>query len=144
MIDLLGHLVGAPRTGHTIEVLAPPTGGGDLPRGDNFVLTCRYADGSVTTLTYTSLGHAAAGKERIECHWDGRTAVIDDFRGFTVHGLAGRDRSWETIDKGHAELLRRFLEHAAGEGPEPIAWPEILDVSRFVLDLDAETRGADG
>jgi hypothetical protein len=108
------------------------------------VLSCRHADGSLATLTYTSLGHPAAGKERIECVWDGRTAVIDDFRTLTVHGAAGLDRTWETVEKGHAELLRRFVEHVAGQGPEPIPWREILDVSRFVLELDTEARGADG
>jgi predicted dehydrogenase len=143
MIDLLGHLVGAPRTDHVLQPLGPTAARDDLPRGDNFVLTCRYADGSLTTLSYTSLGHPSAGKERIECAWDGRLAVLDDFRALTVHGVTGADCSWESVDKGHMEILRRFVEHAAGGGPEPIPWPEILDVSRFVLELDARARGAD-
>jgi len=42
-----------------------------------------------------------------------------------------------------AQILRDTIV-AAGRGPEPIPWPEILDVSRFVLELDAESRGADG
>jgi len=141
MIDLLGHLVGYPRTEHALHAVA---GRDDLPLGDNFVLACRYADGSLATLTYHAVGHVAAGKELIECSWDGRTAVIDDFRRLQVHGVAGSDRVWEAQDKGHAEILRRFVEHAAGRETEPIPSPEFLDVSRFVLELDAELRGGGG
>jgi predicted dehydrogenase/threonine dehydrogenase-like Zn-dependent dehydrogenase len=141
MIDLLGHLVGAERTGHALQTLVPPTGRDDLPLGDNFVLSCRYADGSIASLTYTSLGAAGAGKERIEGSWDGKTAVIEDFRTLAVHGVRGANRTWERIDKGHAALLARFVEHAAGRAPEPVPWPELLDASRFVLELDAEARG---
>lgn len=144
MIDLLGHLVGTAREDHVLQPLRRSTDRDDLPLGDNFVLSCRHADGSLATLTYTSLGHPAAGKERIECVWDGKTAVIDDFRTLTVHGAEGSDRTWEAVEKGHAELLRRFMEHVAGTGPEPIPWGDILDVSRFVLELDSEARGADG
>jgi predicted dehydrogenase len=140
MIDLLRDLVGAPRSEHAIHVLAPPDARGDLPIGDNFVLSCRHEDGSLATLTYLSLGHPAIGKERIEIHWDGKSAVIDDFRSFSVYGVSGVDRSRETADKGHRELLRRFVEHAAGQAPEPIPLLEILEVSRFVLELDREAR----
>ena len=141
MIDLLGHLVGQPRTEYSLSTLAPGAAGG-LPLGDNFSLTCRYADGSLTTLTYTSLGHPGAGKERLECYWDGRSAVLDDFRRLELHGAPGSTEPREAPDKGHATLLRRFVEHARGEGPAPIPLDEILDVSRLVLRLDAQARGA--
>jgi predicted dehydrogenase len=140
MIDLLGSLVGARRVGHRLEMMAPPAGAG-LHRGDNFTLVCRYEDGSLTCLTYTSLGDAGRGKERIEAHWDGSTAVIDDFRGLEMTADVRRSAERAEPDKGHRELLRRFLEHAAGGAAEPIPWDSILATSRFVLSLDAEARG---
>jgi predicted dehydrogenase len=143
MIDLLTHLVGRPRVGHAFRPLAPPPGRDDLPFGDNFVLTCAYSDGSIATLAYTSLGHPAAGKERIELHWDGVSAVVKDFAGLTVHGRDDADRAAHAVDKGHAELLRRFVEHVSGRAAEPIPRSEIMDVSRFVLDLDRQARGRD-
>ncbi len=111
--------------------------------GDDFVLSCRYGDGSLATLTYASIGNRDAGKERIECLWDGRTAVLDDYRKLEVHGVTGADRTWDRVDKGHAELLRRFLEHCAGRESEPISWAECLDASRLVLELDSALRGSD-
>jgi len=143
MIDLLGHLVGHPREHHALELRSPGAGERGELRGDNFSLVSRHADGSLTTLTFTTLGHPAAGKERIECHWDGRTAVLDDFRTLRVHGAAGLDRSDDTPDKGHAELMRRFIEHVAGRARAPIPLDELFEVSRFVLELDEQTRRLD-
>ena len=138
MVDLIGHLVGQPVTAHAIHALAPPAGRGDLPLGDNFQLSCRYADGSIANLLYTSLGSAAAGKERIEVHWDGHTAVIEDFKGLRVNGADHVTR--QQPDKGHREILGRFVEHASGRGPAPIPAEEILALTRFMLDLDREMR----
>jgi predicted dehydrogenase len=143
MIDLLNHLVDRPRIAHALRPLIPSPTGAELPLGDNFVLTCSYSDGSLATLTYTSLGHSGAGKERFELHWDGASAVVRDFAGLTVHGRGAAGRSAQAVDKGHAELLRRFVEHASGRSAEPIPRSEILDVSRFVLDLDRQARGRD-
>jgi predicted dehydrogenase/threonine dehydrogenase-like Zn-dependent dehydrogenase len=143
MVDLLAFLVGQPVVRHELQLLAPPAGRDDLAAGDNFSLGLRHADGSLSTLTYTSLGHAALGKERLECHWDGRSAVLDDFRRLTVAGIDGADRALDPADKGHAALLARFVEHVAGEQPAPIPWDEILTTSRLVLQLDRLARGAD-
>jgi predicted dehydrogenase len=142
MVDLMGHLVGRRRIDHRLSVLIPPAGKTDLFLGDNFALSCRYEDGSIASLVYTSLGHASAGKERIEAHWDGISAAITDFRGLKVHGVQGTDMTRAEADKGHRELLRRFIEHAAGRGTAPIALGDILDTSRFVLELDRESRGS--
>jgi predicted dehydrogenase/threonine dehydrogenase-like Zn-dependent dehydrogenase len=140
MVDLLAHLVGAPITAHRIVPLTPPAGRDDLPLGDNFALTCRHADGSLSELLYTSLGHAAAGKERIEVHWDGRSAELDDFERLAGHGV---DLSWSAPrpDKGHRELLARFVAHARGEESEPVPWREAHAASRLTLELDRELRG---
>jgi predicted dehydrogenase len=140
MIDLLQHLAGAPRTSASLTPLEPPAGRGDLPLGDNFTLVCRYADGSMATLTYSSLGPAGLGKERLEALWDGKGAVLDDFRGLRAFGATGRDASRSEADKGHREMLRRFVAHARGDAPPPIEPEEIFDVSRFVLELDRDVR----
>lgn len=141
MIDLLRHLVGSRRVAHAIHVAVPPAGRGDLVLGENFSLTCAHADGSVSTLVYTSEGNPGTGKERLELHWDGVSAVIDDFKSLRTEGLGGLAADRPAPDKGHRELLRRFVAHVAGTGDEPIPLPELLDVSRFALELDREIRG---
>jgi predicted dehydrogenase/threonine dehydrogenase-like Zn-dependent dehydrogenase len=141
MLDLLRFLVGSPRTSADVLPLAPPPGRHDLSIVDNLAVHLGYVDGSIATLSYTSLGNPAAGKERLELHWDGKTAVIDDFRSLTVWGEEARGREGGAPDKGHAELLKRFLDHAAGTSPAPIAWNDVVDVTRLTFDLDDAVRG---
>jgi predicted dehydrogenase len=143
MIDLLGFLVGSPRISHTIVPLVPRVG--ETRLGDDFALTCRYDDGSVTTLHYATVGSATTGKERLECRWDGTTALLDDFRMLRIAGDTAGGALAESecvpVDKGHAALLARFVDHVAGRGAPPIAWPEIDDVTSFTLALARELRG---
>jgi predicted dehydrogenase/threonine dehydrogenase-like Zn-dependent dehydrogenase len=129
MIDLMQLLVDSPRVGH--RLLTAPTGPDAPCRGDRFALACSYADGSLATLHYSTAGDASAGKERLEARWDDRSEAIEDFST----PRSGR------ADKGHRALLEGFLQHVTG-GPEPIPLDAILNVSRFVLDLDVESRGA--
>ncbi len=141
MLDLLRHLVGAPVVAWRVLPLAPPPGRDDLPLGDNIAVSLRYADGSLATLSYTSLGDAALGKERIEAHWDGVSAVMDDFRSLAFGGDAPARRMAPA--KGHRALLEAFLEHAAGRAEAPIPVEECLETSRLVLELAAAARGAE-
>jgi predicted dehydrogenase/threonine dehydrogenase-like Zn-dependent dehydrogenase len=143
MIDLLRHLTGHPVVRHEIVPLAPPAGRADLPLGDNFVVVLRHADGSLSQLTYTSLGNPAAGKERVEAHWDGRSATIDDFRRLSVSGQP-EPAARPAPDKGQRELLARFVAHVRGDAEAPIPPGEIFEVGRLVLLLDRRARGASG
>jgi predicted dehydrogenase/threonine dehydrogenase-like Zn-dependent dehydrogenase len=139
MIDLLRHLVGHEIVRSEIVPLAPPAGRADLPLGDNFVVTLRYTDGSLSQLTYTSLGNPAAGKERVEAHWDGQSAVIDDFRRLWVAG-SPEPPLRPAPDKGQRELLARFIAHVRGEADAPIPLNELFEVGRLVLELDRRAR----
>ena len=38
-------------------------------------------------------------------------------------------------------MLRRFVEHLSGQGPAPIPWEQVVDVTRFTFDLEDEARG---
>jgi len=142
MIDLMGHLVGKPREGWDLRLMTTPPGRDDLPTGDNFTLSLRYSDGSLGVLSYGSVGDPSAGKERIELHCDGQSAVVEDFRPLTPQRGNSSERKSRAADKGHAELLRRFVEHVHGRAAEPIPLAELLDVSRFVLELDRTASGA--
>ncbi len=82
---------------------------------DNVVATVKYADGSVGTLIYSSLGDPAFPKERIEVFVGGGVAVLDDFRSLTLSGLPGKSLKLRTQDKGHRGLLAHFVDAVHGE-----------------------------
>jgi len=139
MIDLARHLAGSAVASWSATPIAPPPNRSDLTTGDNVSITLRHADGSLATIVYTSLGHKDAGKETIEAHWDGATARIDDFSRLIVHGRRGGLASHEP-DKGHPELMRRFVAYAAGRAEAPVPHDEIFETSRLAIEIHLSLR----
>ena len=53
---------------------------------DNFIATIAYSDGSLCSLTYTSLGSKEFPKERMEIFCDGTVIELDDYRSLKMTG----------------------------------------------------------
>ncbi len=141
MIDLCRFLVGAPITRATVM----PGGAGaadDDPAADNFQILLGYADGSTAAILYTSRGSRAHPKERVECHWDGCTAQIDDFRGLYVAGRAGAPSGAASPDKGQMAMWRACLVALTSGGPAPTPWGEVLETARAAIALESLRRQA--
>lgn len=105
-------------------------------RNDNFVATLRYADGSVCTLTYTSMGDKSHPKERMEVFADGRVISLDDYKAVTAQG--GRHRGWSspTAQKGQFEELQALAESLLAGAPWPISLADQLSTSRVALQVE--------
>ncbi|HET6319402.1 MAG TPA: hypothetical protein VFG86_23335, partial [Chloroflexota bacterium] len=86
------------------------------PDLDNVVTTIAHADGSTSVIVYSSQGHAALGKERVEAFGGGSSIVIDDFRRLDVHGAAG-EKVGKTgvVQKGHYEIIENFVAAVRGD-----------------------------
>jgi predicted dehydrogenase len=135
MYDVFRSLTGAPVTAVSASAIDP----GDRPylKNDNFVATLTYADGSLATLTYTSLGpKTGLGKERIEVFCDGETWVVDDFKKL----IKGSDGTvlWHSSepDKGHLEEMQRMGDAIAGLGASPIPFEEIIETTAVSLQIE--------
>jgi len=140
MYDVFRSLTGAP----VVSVSATSIQPGTMPylKNDNFVATLGYADGSVATLTYTSLGpKTGLGKERIEIFADGETWVVDDFKKL----VKSSDGSvlWQSAepDKGHFEELSRLGDAIANGTPAPIAFEEIVETTAVALQIEDLLHG---
>lgn len=121
MLDFFDSFIGQPVEESTLRTLGT-TSPSDRPE-DNFACTLRYADGSLCTLTYTSLGPGQKNREYIEIFRGGRLCVIDDFFRLHVHGHHGKgSRSWKQ-QKGYREELMAFHDylHAPNKPPIPLA-----------------------
>jgi predicted dehydrogenase/threonine dehydrogenase-like Zn-dependent dehydrogenase len=110
-IDTCGFLVGQPVT----SVYCVGSARGEALLDQDLIVTLRYVDGSVATISYASGGEPTTSKERVEVLGRGHSAVVDDFRrtlldGKTQHGLHG--------DKGH-EAEMRILRRAILGGIPP-------------------------
>lgn len=106
--DLFTYLSGSKTV--RVEAQAIPL----TPR-DNFVATMTFEDGSIATLTYTSLGSKDHPKELLEIFVDGKVIVLNDYKSLSLPKL-------ETAlpEKGQKEELIAFGQAIRENGKWPI------------------------
>jgi predicted dehydrogenase len=137
-VDSLAFLVGHPvidvhASGHAVA--SRP-----LQAYDNFLLTLRFADGSVASLIYVSDGSGRVPKERLEGFCGTRTAVLDDYLGLDLYRAHRHDRRRsKTRDKGHRQEMEAFLR-ATRTGDAALALGEIANVTLATLAIVESLR----
>jgi predicted dehydrogenase/threonine dehydrogenase-like Zn-dependent dehydrogenase len=142
MLDLFGFLVGDDVEVAEVDVVAPPVGVGGPP-GDSLVASLRYADGSLCTLTYTTLGKKSKenGKERVEALWQGKTFVIDDYVRSLASGCSAGSAGGRK-SKGHFEELAVLADYLNGRGPLPLSVEASRRATELSFRIDALCRSA--
>jgi predicted dehydrogenase/threonine dehydrogenase-like Zn-dependent dehydrogenase len=106
---------------------------------DNFVSTLRWSDGSITSLTYTSIGSPILPKERIEIFRGGLSVIIDDFKSLQSYGAGGESISMRQ-DKGHREEFRQLANFAKGEDSELTSFEESARSMEITFLVDEAMR----
>lgn len=144
---------------HIYDVFAALTGGADcvsvsaMPitpksaqwrRDDNFVVTLKYSDGSVCTLTYTALGSRNFPKEQLNIFADGQVVIMDDYKSVKVHGSKHKGWTSSTQQKGQLEELEALGKALISGGKWPISWKDQLAVSRVSLEVDRQLKMLEG
>jgi predicted dehydrogenase/threonine dehydrogenase-like Zn-dependent dehydrogenase len=95
-----------------------PTGRMDPIGENNLVANFRFADGSIGTLNYSTIGSKKAPGERVEVFANGVTSIVQDFKLFETASTSRRKRSTWWAQKGYEEQLRSFFHClATGESP---------------------------
>ncbi|HOV07008.1 MAG TPA: Gfo/Idh/MocA family oxidoreductase, partial [Anaerolineaceae bacterium] len=127
-IDFLTFLVGAPPT--AISAVGLPDH--EKYHQDNVLMTLKYPDGSVGTISYLANGNKNSSKERVEVFTGGRIAVLDDFRSLERITESSRKQSRSRLrqDKGHSASWQRFLQAVRTGGQPPIPYQQLLSTSR--------------
>jgi predicted dehydrogenase len=99
---------------------------------DNVALTLRFRNGSIAQVLYLACGGRALGKERIEVHGGGKSAVLDDFGTLELAGGSRhkRKRAYLKRDKGHAGGWTRFADAIVRGGPPPMPFDQIQTTMR--------------
>jgi predicted dehydrogenase len=125
--DLFNALTGSQPVDVHACTIVPASG--HWRRDDNFVATVRYADGSVCTLTYTSMGAKSFPKERADIFVDGKVLVLDDYKQLNVTGGKG---GWKglTMEKGQLEELKALAEAFKGGTQWPISLEDQISATR--------------
>ena len=113
-----------------VHAVATPNSG--VYNDDNVALTLRFRKGSIAQVLYLASGGRALGKERIEVHGGGKSAVLDDFGRLELADgtRSRRRRAYLKRDKGHAAGWARFADAIAGGGQSPIPFEQIETTMR--------------
>lgn len=132
-IDLVRHLAGS----RIVDYQAASMGAqpGVAVADDKASLTLRFADGSLATILYLANGHKAFPKERLEVFAAGRILQLDNYRRLSAYGWPGfKGMNLWRQDKGQHACAAAFVQ-AIRNGPSPIAFDELLEVSRVSIEL---------
>ena len=139
-IDLLRYLAGSPIVDAQVASLGNAKGLTGL--GDTVTLTLRFADGSMGTVHYLANGHKSFPKERLEVFCSGRILQLDNFRklkGFGWPGFA-KMNLWRQ-DKGQKDCAAAFVRAVESGGEAPIAFDELVEVSRVTIQIAEALSG---
>jgi predicted dehydrogenase/threonine dehydrogenase-like Zn-dependent dehydrogenase len=93
-----------------VSAYSLPTGKTDPIGENNLVATFRFADGSIATLNYSTIGAKRSPGERVEVFAEGVTAMVQDFKEFKSVSTSKRSRSTWWAYKGYEEQLRSFFD----------------------------------
>lgn len=137
-IDLARFLVGAPIVNAFASTAASKDG---TPIEDIAHLVIEFADGSTAAVHYLANGARSFPKERIECFFDGRTFVIENWRRLLrFGGRTGLFNFKRAVDKGHERQIEAWVAGLAADGDAPIPLSEILEVSRWSIAVAEQAR----
>ena len=138
-IDLARALVGQPIAG--VHATPAATRRGEFV-DDIASLSINFADGSIASIFYAANGAKSYPKERVECFFDGRTLVIDNWRRLRRFNVRGpMFELGKRQDKGHAAEIDAWLSAVQRGGPPPIPLDELIEVSRWSIRAGRAARG---
>jgi predicted dehydrogenase len=119
-VDLIAHLAGS--VPESVVAQAECRDDEPLQSAQEFVVSIRFADGSLGTLVYGSRGAPSVGKELVEAHRADRSGRIEDFRSLRLWGQGrARTKRGRGQDKGHSEEVRTFADVVRGRAEAPPA-----------------------
>jgi len=130
-VDLAAYLCGARI--QTVHAAAIPQQRRPHLLWDNFSINLSFANGSVASIVYTSIGDSGLPKEQIEVFAGGKAGIIRDFTEVELwsHGRKSRSRS-SAQDKGQEKQVQAWVK-GLRQGSSPIAFESIVNVHQACL-----------
>jgi predicted dehydrogenase len=128
MFDLFNYFTGSTVQSVDAKGISSPSDRAALK--NSFAAVLKYADGSVCTLIYTSVGADELGKEYIEIHCGRSSFIIDNFKSLALYGVKGEPWKSRAIQKGHLDELIAFEECMRQGGALPITLEDLVSATR--------------
>lgn len=134
-IDLLRFLAGSPITNFHTTFMGQRPG---MMASDKVSISLSFADGSFGTIHYLANGHKSFPKERLEVFCTERILQLENFRKLRGFGWPGfKKMNLRRQDKGQKACAEAFLDAIREGGMPPISIQEVMEVSRFSIEIAA-------
>lgn len=138
-VDLLRFLSGQKITKFQTIAVGKPSG--TFSNEDKSSITLQFEDGSIGTILYLANGNKSFPKERLEIFAAGRTLQLDNFcklKGFGWPGFS-KMNLWRQ-NKGQRECSTAFVKSIEQGTFSPIAFEELMEVSRITIEIAESLR----
>lgn len=119
--DLFNYLTGSSCVSVSVDYITPV--GLQWKSNDNFIATLKYSNGSVCTLSYTSMGVKTYPKESCEIFFDGQVIMLNDYKEIIHYNSKGK-KNYNCSGKGHLEELAALAKCLNKGGSWPISLEE--------------------
>ena len=110
----------------------------NISQRDNMVVIVKYEDGSLCTLTYTSIGNNSYPKEFCQIYFDGKIITIDDYKRINGYGVKLSNLQYKSPEKGQYEELKEFAKAIKSEERYNIPLWQLQQASEISYLVDKE------
>jgi hypothetical protein len=107
---------------------------------DSISTLIKFADGSIGTVVYSSVGDSAVGKELIEVFAPSMVVQVDDFRRLTITRNGKVEVQRASQDKGQSAMMAAFLNAVQVGSISPIPLDELVAVTEATFAIEKALR----
>jgi len=108
----------------------------NIPNNNDIIITLKFSDGSIASITYHSIGGKSLPKERIEVSGENKSIIVDDFINTTVFSGSQINKfKTKRQSKGRAKMLEDFFK-SIKLGKSLISINDLISTTRVTIDLE--------
>ena len=123
-----------------ISVYAQNLSGSKVVGNENVIVTLKYEDGSVGSISYFAVGDKDFPKERIEIFGNEKVCVIDDFVEAIFSSGGKQIKKKLAQDKGHKNEIEYFLNSIKSGCGSPIPFSSIVETTLATFAINESVK----
>jgi predicted dehydrogenase len=136
IFDLFNYFVDVEIDSISVNSINPKTK--NVSSRDNLIVTLKYKDGSICTLTYTALGDKSYPKETLEIYFDNKIITMNDYKELKGYGIKIANINSKFSEKGHYEELIIFSQAIKDGTKYPIPLWQIEQATQIGFSVEEE------
>jgi len=138
IFDLFNYFGDAEIDSISVNSINPKTK--NISSRDNAIVTLKYKEGNICTLTYTALGDKSYPKESLEIYFDNKIITMNDYKELKGYGIKMANINSKLSDKGHYEELIAFAQAIKDGTNYPIPLWQIEQATKISFAVEEEIK----